>query len=123
MASLAGMLKEVGHRVTGSDAAAYPPMSDQLAAMGIEVFERYDAANLAERPDLVVVGNAISRGNAELELVLDEGIPFTSMAAVLHEEFLRGRESAGGGGDAWQDDDDEHAGVDLRGCRAAAVRF
>ncbi len=93
MASLAGMLKEVGHRVTGSDAAAYPPMSDQLLAMGIEVFERYDAGNLAERPDLVVVGNAISRGNPELEFVLDEGIPFTSMAAVLHAEFLLGRES------------------------------
>ncbi len=93
MASLAGMLQEVGHRVTGSDAAAYPPMSDQLLAMGIKVFEGYDAGHLAERPDLVVVGNAISRGNAELEFVLDEGIPFTSMAAVLHDEFLRGRES------------------------------
>jgi len=93
MASLAGMLKAAGHRVQGSDSAAYPPMSDQLAEMGIRVFERYDAANLAERPDLVVVGNAISRGNAELEFVLDEGIPFTSMAALLHEEFLLGRET------------------------------
>jgi UDP-N-acetylmuramate: L-alanyl-gamma-D-glutamyl-meso-diaminopimelate ligase len=93
MASLAGMLQANGARVTGSDAAAYPPMSDQLAAMGIEVYETYDAANLSARPDLVVVGNAISRGNAELEAVLDEGIPFTSMAAVLHEEFLLGRES------------------------------
>ena len=93
MASLAGMLKEIGHHVQGSDAAAYPPMSDQLAAMGIEVFDGYDAANLAVRPDLVVVGNAISRGNVELEFVLDEGIRFTSMAAVLHEEFLLGRES------------------------------
>lgn len=93
MASLAGMLQTVGHRVTGSDAAAYPPMSDQLAAWGIQVFGIYDAANLAERPDLVVVGNAISRGNPELEYVLDERVPFTSMAALLHDEFLRGRES------------------------------
>jgi len=93
MASLAGMLQAGGHRVTGSDSAAYPPMSDQLAAWGIQVFDRYDEANLAERPELVVVGNAISRGNPEVEFVLDEHIPFTSMAALLHDEFLRGRES------------------------------
>ena len=93
MASLAGMLQTCGHRVTGSDSAAYPPMSDQLAAWGIRVFDRYDAANLAELPELAVVGNAISRGNPELEFVLDEHIPFTSMAALLHDEFLRGRES------------------------------
>lgn len=93
MASLAGMLKARGHWVTGSDAAAYPPMSDQLVAMGIEVFQPYDAANLRDRPELVVVGNAISRGNAELEFVLDEKIPFRSMAAILHDEFLVGRES------------------------------
>ena len=93
MASLAGMLQAIGHRVTGSDSAAYPPMSDQLAAWGIHVFPSYDAGNLVERPDLVVIGNAISRGNPEVEHVLDERIPFTSMAALLHEEFLRGRES------------------------------
>jgi UDP-N-acetylmuramate: L-alanyl-gamma-D-glutamyl-meso-diaminopimelate ligase len=93
MASLAGMLLQQGHRVTGSDAAAYPPMSDQLAAMGIAVSELYVAANLEPRPDLVVVGNAISRGNVELEHVLDARIPFCSMAALLHDEFLPGRES------------------------------
>ena len=93
MASLAGMLEAQGHRVTGSDAAAYPPMSEQLAAMKIPVYEPYAAANLVPRPDLVVVGNAISRGNAELEVVLDERIPFCSMAAILHDEFLVGRES------------------------------
>ena len=64
-------------------------------------------------PDLVVVGNAISRGNVELEEVLDRRIPFCSMAAMLHDEFLVGRESLVVAGDAWQDDDDEHAGVDL----------
>jgi UDP-N-acetylmuramate: L-alanyl-gamma-D-glutamyl-meso-diaminopimelate ligase len=93
MASLAGMLQQQGHRVTGSDAAAYPPMSGQLAALEIPVFEPYQAANLDPVPDLVVVGNAISRGNVELEHVLNTRIPFCSMAALLHDEFLVGRES------------------------------
>jgi len=96
MASLAGMLKQQGHRVTGSDAAAYPPMSDQLREMGIAVSQPYAAANLEPigepGPELVVVGNAISRGNVELEHVLDARIPFCSMAALLHDEFLPGRE-------------------------------
>src|ERR1017187_4239322 len=98
MASLAGMLQARGHRITGSDAAAYPPMSDVLAGLGIPLLQPYAEANLTPRPgfsqpDLVVVGNAISRGNVELEHVLDTRIPFTSMAAVLHDEFLPGRES------------------------------
>ncbi len=96
MASLAGMLRAQGHRVTGSDTAAYPPMSDQLRAMGIPILEPYSAANLTPAPDLVVVGNAISRGNAELEYLLDrpanDRIPFTSMAALIHDEFLARRE-------------------------------
>ena len=93
MASLAGMLQAAGHRVTGSDTAAYPPMSDQLRELGIAVMEPYAERNLAPRPELVVVGNAISRGNVELEYVLNERIPFCSMAAILHDEFLVGRES------------------------------
>jgi UDP-N-acetylmuramate: L-alanyl-gamma-D-glutamyl-meso-diaminopimelate ligase len=92
MASLAGMLKQRGFRVTGSDAAAYPPMSDFLAELGIPVAQPFDARNLEPRPDLVVVGNAISRGNAELENVLDQRIPFCSLPQLLHEEFLRGKE-------------------------------
>jgi UDP-N-acetylmuramate: L-alanyl-gamma-D-glutamyl-meso-diaminopimelate ligase len=92
MASLAGMLRACGHRVTGSDTAAYPPMSDQLRALGIAVMEPYSEQNLDPRPDLVVVGNAISRGNPELERVLDERIPMTSMAALMHDQFLLGRE-------------------------------
>jgi UDP-N-acetylmuramate: L-alanyl-gamma-D-glutamyl-meso-diaminopimelate ligase len=92
MASLAGMLRAQGHSVTGSDTAAYPPMSDQLSAMGIAILEPYAPRNLDPRPDLVVVGNAISRGNPELERVLDERIPMTSMAAVIHDEFLAQRE-------------------------------
>jgi UDP-N-acetylmuramate: L-alanyl-gamma-D-glutamyl-meso-diaminopimelate ligase len=93
MASLAGMLQARGHRITGSDAAAYPPMSDVLAGLGIVLHQPYAEANLTPRPDLVIVGNAISRGNVELEAVLDARIPFTSMASVLHDEFLEGRES------------------------------
>ena len=93
MASLAGMLRQQGHRITGSDAAAYPPMSDLLASMKIPIHEPYSESNLNPRPDLVVVGNAISRGNVELEYVLDERIPFCSMASILHDEFLPGRES------------------------------
>src|SRR6266436_4213510 len=92
MASLAGMLKQRGLRVTGSDAAAYPPMSDFLGELGIPAAQPFDPRNLEPRPDLVVVGNAISRGNAELEQVLDQRIPFCSLPQLLHEEFLRGKE-------------------------------
>jgi UDP-N-acetylmuramate: L-alanyl-gamma-D-glutamyl-meso-diaminopimelate ligase len=93
MASLAGLLQLQGHHITGSDKAAYPPMSDLLASLGIPVREPYAEANLEPRPDLVVIGNALSRGNPEVERILDERIPFTSMAALLREEFLTGRES------------------------------
>ena len=92
MASLAGMLKQLGHRVGGSDAAAYPPMSDFLISLGISISQPFDWRNLEPRPDLVVVGNAISRGNIELEAVLDQRIPFQSMAQVLHNEFLLDKE-------------------------------
>ena len=93
MASLAGLLQLQGHRIAGSDNAAYPPMSDLLAGLGIPVLEPYAEANLDPAPDLVVIGNALSRGNPEVERVLDERIPFTSMAALLRDEFLVGRES------------------------------
>jgi len=92
MASLAGMLKQRGFRVTGSDAAAYPPMSDFLRELGISLAQPFDAHNLEPRPDLVVVGNAISRGNVELEQVLDHRLPFCSLPQLLHDEFLRGKE-------------------------------
>jgi UDP-N-acetylmuramate: L-alanyl-gamma-D-glutamyl-meso-diaminopimelate ligase len=93
MASLAGLLQLQGHRITGSDKAAYPPMSDLLHSLGIPILEPYAEANLSPAPDLVVIGNALSRGNPEVECVLDQRIPFTSMAALLHDEFLAGRES------------------------------
>ncbi|MGA8089459.1 MAG: UDP-N-acetylmuramate:L-alanyl-gamma-D-glutamyl-meso-diaminopimelate ligase [Terracidiphilus sp.] len=93
MASLAGLLQLEGHRISGSDKAAYPPMSDLLHALGIPVLEPYSESNLDPAPDLVVIGNALSRGNPEVERVLDERMPFTSMAALVREEFLKGRES------------------------------
>src|ERR1700675_786330 len=92
MAAVAGMLKQRGFRVTGSDAAAYPPMSGFLEELSIPVAQPFDARNLEPRPDLIVVGNAISRGNVELEQVLDQRIPFCSLPQLLHEEFLRGKE-------------------------------
>jgi len=93
MASLAGMLQARAYRVTGSDAAAYPPMSDLLQALGIEIKEPYGEANLSPPPDLVIVGNAISRGNVELEYVLDQRIPFRSLAETIQHEFLPGKDS------------------------------
>jgi UDP-N-acetylmuramate: L-alanyl-gamma-D-glutamyl-meso-diaminopimelate ligase len=92
MASLAGMLQERGFRVTGSDAASYPPMSTFLESLGIPVAQPFAEANLDPRPDLVIVGNALSRGNVELERVLDERIPFCSLPQILHDEFLVGKE-------------------------------
>src|ERR1700694_4813118 len=92
MASLAGMLKQRGFHVTGSDAGAYPPMSDFLASLNIPLAQPFAASNLDPRLDIVVVGNAISRGNVELEHVLDQHIPFCSLPQILHDKFLRGKE-------------------------------
>ncbi len=93
MASLAGLLKAAGHTVTGSDENVYPPMSRELEALGIPYHSGFASANLEPRPDIVVVGNAISRGNVELEAVLDGKLRYTSAAAVIKEEFIRGRHS------------------------------
>src|ERR1022692_524673 len=92
MASLAGMLRQRGHYVTGSGVAAYPPMSDFLAALGIPVAQPFSEKNLEPCPDLVIVGNAISRGNVELEYALDQRLAYQSMAQVVHDEFLIDRE-------------------------------
>ncbi len=92
MASLAGMLQGQGHQITGSDTGSYPPMSDLLTSLGIPILEPFAEQNLSPRPDLVVIGNAISRGNPELEYLLDHRIPFTSLAALIHDEFLLGRD-------------------------------
>ena len=93
MASLAGLLKAAGHTVTGSDENVYPPMSTGLTQMGIAYNQGYRPENLNPRPDIVVVGNAISRGNPELEAVLIEKLRYTSAAATIKEEFIWGRHS------------------------------
>ena len=94
MASLAGMLKESGYEVAGSDDAVYPPMSVFLRESGIRVFEGFSEAHIREtRPDLVIVGNTLSRGNPEVEFVLNAGIRYASMAETVKELFIRGRRS------------------------------
>lgn len=91
MASVAVALRERGWRVTGSDEGAYPPMSDFLRENGIEIRTPYAAGNLADQPDLVVVGNALSRGNPEVEAVLARRLHFVSLPELVKELVLRGR--------------------------------
>jgi UDP-N-acetylmuramate: L-alanyl-gamma-D-glutamyl-meso-diaminopimelate ligase len=94
MASLAGMLREKGYSVLGSDSNVYPPMSDFLDRLGIPVFNGYKAENIVKAsPDLVVIGNALSRGNVEVEHVLDSAIRYASMAETVKELFIRGKNS------------------------------
>src|SRR5215470_2016409 len=93
MASLAGMLQSRGHRVTGSDLNVYPPMSTMLRDLGIEVLQGYKAENLTPAPDCVIVGNAIPRGNAEVEETLKRKLLYRSQAEVVKDEFIRGRHS------------------------------
>src|SRR6266404_1887043 len=93
MAPLAGMLREQGYRVTGSDAGVYPPASTLLDSLGISFYNSFDAAHLEPAPDLVIVGNIIARGNPELEEVLDRKIPYRSLPEILEEVFLPGRHS------------------------------
>jgi len=93
MASLAGMLQARGHRVTGSDENVYPPMSTMLEGLGIGLMQGYDAAHLEPAPDCVVVGNAIPRGNPEVEHTLNRRLSYRSLPEVLKREFIRGRRS------------------------------
>jgi UDP-N-acetylmuramate: L-alanyl-gamma-D-glutamyl-meso-diaminopimelate ligase len=93
MASLAGLLRERGHQITGSDQDIYPPMSDQLEALGIPVRSPYAEDNVPADADLVVIGNALSRGNPEVEVVLDRKQRMSSMPALLAEEIIRGHTS------------------------------
>ena len=93
MATLAALLKSRGHDVRGSDQNVYPPMSDFLAAEEIRTFSGYDATHITPDIDLVVVGNAISRGNAELEAVLDRKIRYCSLPEIVRDQFLWGAES------------------------------
>jgi len=93
MASLAGMLQARGHRVTGSDQNVYPPMSTQLEKLGIEIINGYKAENADVGADLTIVGNTISRGNPELEELLNRKLPYCSQAETVKEEFIRGKRS------------------------------
>jgi UDP-N-acetylmuramate: L-alanyl-gamma-D-glutamyl-meso-diaminopimelate ligase len=93
MAPLAGMLREHGFRLTGSDSGVYPPASTLLDSLGIAYFPSFDAAHLVPQPDLVVVGNIIARGNPELEETLERKIPYRSMPEILEEVFLPGKHS------------------------------
>ncbi len=93
MASLAGMLQSRNHQVTGSDQNVYPPMSTMLRDLGINVLDGYKAEHLTPRPDCVVIGNAIPRGNPEVEETLNQKLLYKSQAEVLKDEFIRGRHS------------------------------
>jgi UDP-N-acetylmuramate: L-alanyl-gamma-D-glutamyl-meso-diaminopimelate ligase len=94
MASLAGMLQEQGFEVTGSDLNVYPPMSTFLEKLGVEVFSGFSKESILRvKPDLVVIGNAISRGNPEAEITLDLKLRYASMPEVVKEFFIRGRQS------------------------------
>ncbi len=91
MAGLAVLARALGHDVSGSDGAAYPPMSTQLEAAGIHVQGGYAVENLTPAPDVVIIGNALSRGNVEVEAVLDRGLQYISGAQWIAEHVLRGR--------------------------------
>ncbi|WP_256868060.1 Mur ligase domain-containing protein, partial [Candidatus Entotheonella palauensis] len=92
MGSLAGMLKARGYHVTGSDQHVYPPMSTQLEAWGIPIYEGFDPAHLDPRPDLVVVGNVVTRDNAEAAATRELGIPAMSFPQALAHFFIQNRQ-------------------------------
>ena len=91
MGSTAAALRQQGHKITGSDNAVYPPMSTMLEQCGIELMSGYKPENLPASADEIVVGNAISRGNAEVEAVLERKLPYTSMAELLRREVMQGK--------------------------------
>ena len=99
MGGLAALAREAGHRVTGCDAGVYPPMSDQLRALGIDLIEGFGVEQLALKPDMYVVGNTVSRSRTEggapkfplIEAILDAGLPYTSGPQWLSEHVLQGR--------------------------------
>ena len=88
MGGIAALAREAGHRVTGCDANVYPPMSDQLRALGIDLIEGFGADQLALKPDLYVIGNVVTRGNALMEAILDAGAAYTSGPQWLAEQVL-----------------------------------
>ena len=93
MAALAGLLKKAGHNVTGSDANIYPPMSTLLKDAGVKIFPGYKKENISNDIDLIIIGNAVSKTNEEVQAVLDAGISYTSFPAALSQFFLEERKS------------------------------
>ncbi|HEU4991501.1 MAG TPA: Mur ligase domain-containing protein, partial [Luteimonas sp.] len=93
MGGVAALARELGHEVEGSDQAVYPPMSTQLETLGIALRQGYAPDNISPDCDVVVVGNALSRGNPAVEQVLDDGRPYTSGAQWLSERVLPGRDT------------------------------
>src|SRR5690349_3206153 len=91
MGGIAALARAAGHKVTGSDQNVYPPMSDQLTALGIDLIAGYDPQQLALKPDVVVVGNVMSRGNPLIEALLDSSIPYTSGPDWLARHVLADR--------------------------------
>ncbi|MBD3288002.1 UDP-N-acetylmuramate:L-alanyl-gamma-D-glutamyl-meso-diaminopimelate ligase [candidate division KSB1 bacterium] len=93
MGSIAAMLKSQGYKITGSDEHVYPPMSTFLEEQGIHIYQGFDEKNLQPHPDLVIIGNAMSRGNPEVEYVLENKIRYTSLPLAIKDFFLRGKHS------------------------------
>src|SRR5262245_50541123 len=91
MGGLALIARAAGHRVTGCDANVYPPMSDQLAAAGIDSIDGWKPDQLALAPDLYVIGNAVTRGNPLMEEILNRGLPYVSGPQWLKENVLAGK--------------------------------
>lgn len=91
MGGIAAIAKQLGHKVTGSDSNVYPPMSTQLESLGIELFEGYDTKQFKNEPDMVLIGNALSRGNKAVEYVLDRNLPYASGPQWLLENVLKDR--------------------------------
>ena len=114
MAAAAAAMQEKGFAVTGSDQNVYPPMSTFLADKKIAVMNGYDEKNLSHKPDLVVIGNAISRGNPEAEFVLDHKLRHCSLPELLEGIFHSRQTLHRRHRHAWQDDDDFAAGVGVR---------
>ncbi|RYZ62934.1 MAG: UDP-N-acetylmuramate:L-alanyl-gamma-D-glutamyl-meso-diaminopimelate ligase, partial [Proteobacteria bacterium] len=92
MASLAGLLKDRGFKITGSDSNPYPPMSTQLESLGIQIMKGYKAANLQPKPDFVIVGNVISASNEEAQELVKLGVPFTSLPKAMGEFIIADKE-------------------------------
>ncbi len=112
MGGLAVIARQLGYEVSGSDQNVYPPMSTQLEEQGIRLMEGYRAENLDCKPDLVIIGNAMSRGNPEVEAVLNKGLEIRIGAAVAGRACVAGQMGAGRCRNPRQNHHDQHAQLD-----------